>query len=279
MSLSRPYHRPRAIFAALGVAVCAVAAYWMLVTTGLIKSPNRSERIGPFEVAHRTLDAYGHRGTSRTLYYHQATRRQLIARSVGAIRFNPNDPAGALFEQCPNSEGPDCGIHYFDGHRNRRWKVSDDVVINQPVTEPVSWSANKRFVVLAGPFHIQIAQLETQTTIDLTETLALSEGKRFARLGEWSPDSRKITVLVGQYTDPVPPFENIAEDLIILDAQDGSATYIATAEPRGWRAFGYNWRLTPNGYSVYAALGRGLDWNVFRKSSFDLPPRITPQWP
>ncbi len=259
--------------------MCALATYWTLLATGLIQNPAQSERIGPFEIVRRTLDAYGHRGMSRTLYNHHASRRELVARSVGAIRFNPNDPAGALFEQCTNREGPDCGIHYFDGLRIRRWKVSDELLINQPVTEPVSWSTDKRVVMLAGPFHVQIVQLETQTTIDVSETLALSEGERGVRLGGWSPDSRKITVLVSQYSDPVPPFENIAEDLIILDAQDGSATYIATAQPRGWGRYGYNWRLTPNGYTVYATLGRGIDGTVFRKSQFELPAHIVSQWP
>jgi len=146
MSLSRPYHRPRAIFAALGVAVCAVAGYWTLVTTGVIQSPTRSERVGPFEVTFQSLDGYGLRGTSRTLYYHHSSRRHLIARSVGAIRFNPKDPGSVVFERCANSEGPDCGIHYFDGHRNRGWKVNDEPVIDQSVTEPVSWSTDKRFM-------------------------------------------------------------------------------------------------------------------------------------
>jgi len=132
---------------------------------------------------------------------------------------------------------------------------------------------------LAGQFHMQLVNLETPGTIDLSETLALNEGERFVRLGEWSPDSRKFTALVGQYSDRVPPFENIAEDLVVLDAQDGSATYIATAVPRGWRAFSYRWLMTPNGYTVRATLGRGIDGMVFRKAEYEVPPGMGYQLP
>ncbi|MGQ0643682.1 MAG: hypothetical protein ACT4P6_23285 [Gemmatimonadaceae bacterium] len=245
---------------------------------GFIPVAKRSQRIGPYEITSMTYEAYGHRGTGQSLHYHGPSGRLLVTRELGTFELNPQDPSSVLFEQCSNGARPECGIHYFDGRLTRSWKVSDEQVIRQPVQQPVAWSADGRAVVLSGEDHLQIVNLETPRTIDMSEALDLREGPagRSVQFGEWSPDSRKIMLIVSQYTDLVPPFINVAQDLIVADVYGGSASYIATAEGRNWRALGYRWVPAIDGYAIATVPNaRGIGWKVYRKGIADLPPGLT----
>lgn len=280
MSRAHTFHRPRAILAALAIAVCVALVYWTLQGLGVIPVATRSERVGQFEVAYTTYDAFGHRGTSRTLHYRGSSRRHLVSREVGVFEFNPHDPHGVLYEHCSNGERPECGIHYFDGRRQRGWKVSNEQVIHQSAANAVSWSPDKRFVVLAGQFHLQIASLDSARTIDMSKALDLHAmpGLRSVHVEEWSPDLRKLTVLVAEYLDEMPPLIRVASDLIVIDPHDGSARYVATAQPRGWRNRSYRWLQTPNGYVMSAPPdGQGIDGTIYRKGTADLPAGLAPQ--
>jgi hypothetical protein len=300
MSLARPFRRPqsrsrrnqglimsprsriRAIFAGLGVLACGILAYLVIKGLGVFPVSERTQRIGLFEITYKTYDAYGHRGTGRTLHFHTGGRRMLVSRELGTFEVNPANPSAILFEHCSENPRPECGIRYFDGHRKRSWKVSNEQVIRQPVDAPVSWSADGRFVVLSGEHHVHIVNLEKPTTIDVSDVLALSEGPagRSVRFGDWSPDSRKIAVMIGHYTDPVPPFRNYAHDLVTVDVNAGTASYVATVEGRPWSELGYRWVPFAGNYVVAAVTNsRGIGWKTYRKRAEDLPPGLPQQWP
>lgn len=256
--------------------------YQLLQGLGIIPEARRSQRIGPYEIAYMMYEAYGHRGTGKTLHYHNGSKRILVTRELGAFEFNPHDPTSVLFERCPNAERRECGIYYFDGRRARSSKVSDEQALYQPVARAVLWSPNGKSVALSGQYHVHLVNLAQPAMLDLSETLALRQGPdgRSVEVGAWSPDARKLSVIVTQSVDPVPPFINFAHDLFVVDAQTGAASYVATAEGRNWSDIGYQWLAIGDSYLVAAMPnGQGIGWKVFRKWATDLPPTVSMQWP
>lgn len=283
MSLLRAFHRPWAYLTVPAIAVCAVVSFGTLQGLAILPVSTSSKRVGRFEIGYKTYDAFGHRGTRRTLYYHgKSWRRKLLVSRVVHFEISPYDPDRVVYEYCPDFESPQCGIHYFDGRRRRSWKVSDERALNAGADEPVVWSTDNHFVVLTGRYHLRIVNLDSPRTIDMTEVLALKEGpgSRSMRLEEWSPDRRKISVLVAEYMDAEPSFRRVAEDLVVVDLQDGSASYVATAQPRGWRKRPYSWLQTPTGYAVQVAPDQqGINGEIYRKRAADLPSGMLPQQP
>jgi hypothetical protein len=177
-----------------------------------------------------------------------------------------------------NSED-DCGVHLFDGGRSRSWQISDQQLLTTSGTQ-VETSANGRFVLLASESEFRVVDLMKPHSEDLTAKLGLRVGGRTVRLGTWSPDQQRIVAFVGQYVDRAPPFVTLAEDLFVVDLLEGSARYVATAQPRGWRDRSYEWLATALGYMVPAptpTASAGLNGTVYLKDTVDLPLGILPQ--
>jgi hypothetical protein len=280
MSLPRAFHRPWAYLTVPALAACGVFAVAVLQGLAILPVASRLERRGEFTVRYDTYDAFGHRGTRRTLYYQGGgKRRHLIARRVGAFIPNPYAPSSLLYERCPEEGSAECGIHYFDSRRRRQWRVSEERVLNQGFGEPVAWSADGRFVVLTSEDALRVANLETATTTDMSAALALQQGRRRPRFSQWSYDQRKIAVLVGEYMDRTPPFARIAEDLVVIDVYDRSVVYVATSQPRGWDRTRVGWKL-PAGNVMWAPPDQqGPKGTIYRKRAVELPNGMQVQVP
>jgi hypothetical protein len=142
-------------------------------------------------------------------------------------------------------------------------------VLHQPVDHPFSWSADGQFLVLASEYTLRVVNLERATTTNMSDVLGLQHGRRKLRVGEWSNDRRKIFVLVGEYLNQPPP--RVAEDLIVVDVHEQSATYVATAHPHGWSKARFGWRY-PTGNTIWAAEDKqSADGKIYRKSASELP--------
>jgi hypothetical protein len=251
--------------------------YSTLQALGVVPDGTRSERVGPYEIAYATYDAFGHRGTQRTLYYRGAGGRHLVARSISGFRLNPNDPAVLLFEHCPSIDAVDCGIHLYDGRREESWKVSDEQLLGQSATQ-VEWSRDNRFALLAAAYSLYVIDVRTPNSRDLSATLGLREGRRSLRLGEWSPDGQRIAALAAQFVDPAPPFVTLAEDLVVIDLATASVSYVATAQPTGWRGLRYEWMSSALGYVLAVpAEPPGFGRSVYQKGPADIPLGVLPQ--
>ena len=275
MSWSRAFHRPWAYVTVPAVAACCVVGVIAMQQLAILPVNSRLERLGEFTVGYDTYDAFGHRGTRRTLYYHggRRGRGRLIARGIGTFTVNPFDRHALLYDRCPSEGSPQCGIHYFDGRGGRHWRVSEERVLQQPVNHPFSWSADGRFLALASEYTLRVVNLEGATTTNMSAVLGLQEGRRSLRVGEWSNDQRKISVLVSEYLNQPPP--RVAEDLIVVDVQEQSAMYVATSLPRGWSKSRFGWRY-PTGNTIWAAGDeQSAEGTIYRKRASELPNGMT----
>jgi hypothetical protein len=271
MSWTRAFHRPWAYVTVPAVVAACVVGVIAMQGLAILPVNSRLERLGEFTVGYDTYDAFGHRGTRRTLYYHGGSRGRgrLVARSIGTFAVNPFNRHSLLYDRCPSEGSPQCGIHYFDGKGGRHWRVSEERVLNQPVDQPFSWSADGRFLILASEFTLRVVNLEAATTTNMNAALGLEEGHRRVRVGEWSNDQRKIAVLIAEYLDRPPP--RVAEDLIVIDVHDQSVTYVATSLPRGWSRARFGWQY-PTGNVIWAAGDEdGPDGTIYRKRASELP--------
>ena len=279
MSWSRAFHRPWAYITVPAVIAGCVVGVVAMQQLAILPVTSRLERLGEFTVGYDTYDAFGHRGTRRTLYYHggRRGRGRLIARGINTFTVNPFDGHALLYDRCPTEGSRQCGIHYFDGRGGRHWRVSEERVLKQPVDHPFSWSADGQFLVLASENTLRVVNLESATTTNMSDVLGLEHGRRTLRVGEWSNDQRKISVLVGEYLNQPPP--HIAEDLIVIDVRDQTATYVATAQPRGWSKSRFGWRY-PTGNTIWAADDeQSAEGRVYRKAVSELPNGMKVQVP
>jgi len=140
----------------------------------------------------------------------------------------------ALYEYCPGDEHKDCGIHYYDGDTGRSRKVSSQRILGD-ADGSGPWSADGLVVVLVAQYNIELVDLKSGQSKDMTELLALAEGRRWVDFGSWSNDQRKFTVRVGEYIAGAAPPRRIKEELIVIDAYDGSASSVATGQPPGFQ--------------------------------------------
>lgn len=228
-------------------------------------------RKGHFEIAARTYDMLGHRTTKRSLTYVGSSRRIPVASRFVAARIADYDQDRILYEYCSEEGAPDCGIHYFDGHTKKQWKVSTQHSLSE-----TAWSADNRSLVLIAQYQLDVVDLNTGRATDMSDALGLGNGKRSVRFGRWSYDLHQIVVRVGEYLDRTPPFVRVAEDLVIIDLDQLTAQYVATAFPHGWDASGYDWKLV-DGRLVFYTRGTGSvhdNDTVYVKTRDQLPPRL-----
>jgi len=82
MRFSRAFHRPWVYV----IVPARVIAGWFTIVSlqslAVLPVETRAERRGEFVIAYHTYDAFGHRGTRRTLYYMDGRRRRLIHKNV-----------------------------------------------------------------------------------------------------------------------------------------------------------------------------------------------------
>ncbi len=234
MSFARAFHRPWVFVTVPAIAIAALFAVGMLQGLAIMPVESRIERMGgEFTVRYDTYDAFGHRATRRTLYHQEGRKLRLVRKRIVAFTVNPYKLNSALYEYCPGEEHKDCGIHYYDGDTRRTRKVSSQRILgNADSYGP--WSADGRFVVLAAQYKIELIDLKSGQSKDMAELLALAEGRRWVDVESWSNDQRKFTVRVGEYIAGAAPPRRIKEELIVIDAYDGSVSSVATGQPPGF---------------------------------------------
>jgi hypothetical protein len=275
-----PLRRRWAIFSGIVIAAVGYFAYSGLQTAGVVPRPGRTERIGLFEIEHKVFEELGGRGrraglgVQRTLFYVGGSRRQLVSQSITNFRLNPHEPRIIIYETCPMNSAENCGVHLYDGRSMKQWQISGEQQLSN--AGELQTSADGRYMMLGSQFELLVIDLMQPNTKDLTATLGLRAGSRSLRLGEWSPDRKRITAFVGHYVDPAPPFVTLAEDLYVIDPADGSARYVATAQPRGWRDQRYEWVPTALGYSVAVSQALPGFGSIYQKDSTELP--LGPQY-
>src|SRR5574341_1373311 len=259
MSFARAFHRPWVFVTLPTLIVAGLVGVGGLQSLAIMPVDSSIRRFGEFAVEYDTYDAFGHRATRRSLYYSEGRRLRLVRKGIVEFTVNPHKLNSALYEYCPEEGHVDCGIHYFDGDTKLSRKVSTQRILGDTDDGPGPWSADARFVVLAEQFRIELVDLKNGEAKALSELLALMEGRRFVRFVSWSNDQRKFAVLVGEYMDKAPPYQHIAEDLIVIDVRDGSASYVATAQPNGWPSVLYYWQRSDDGYLMQAPADGVID--------------------
>jgi hypothetical protein len=96
MSLPRAFHRPWGYLTAIALVACGLGVVGALQGIGVLPVTSTLERRGEFVVGYDTYDAFGYRGTRRTLYY----------QGKGKL------PAGNGMWAPPDQQGPAGTIYY-----------------------------------------------------------------------------------------------------------------------------------------------------------------------
>jgi hypothetical protein len=249
--------------------------YSALQAAGVVPRAGRTERIGLFEIEHKVFEDLGGRGVQRTLFYVGGARRRLVAQSITNFRLNPQEPRIIIYETCPVNSADNCGVHLYDGRSTKDWKISGEQQLSNAAE--LQSSADGRYMLLGSQYELVVIDIMQPNTSDLTTTLGLRDGSRSLRLGDWSPDHKRITAYVGQFIDAAPPFVTLAEDLYVIDPAEGSARYVATARPRGWRDQRYEWMPSALGYIVSVPSVPPGFGSIYRKTGAELPLGAQPQ--
>jgi hypothetical protein len=272
------WSRRRATVSLISTVACLLVGSCVLQGFGVMPVSRSSERQGPFDLRYATYDAFGHRATSKSFYYRKGLRRPRVAERVGSYDIDPRDSTRMLYERCTRGREPTCGIHFFDGRSGRNVLVGSHYPMLSSDATGSRWSPGGRAAILSGQFSVEVVNLATANSSDLSAVLALREMGPQLQRAEWSPDGRQLVLHVWEHTDPSPPYVNGMTDLILVDAETGVARYIATAAPRGWTPHEYAWVQAGSGYSLRVAGARPhAEGTIYRKTPAQLPPGLQPQ--
>ena len=233
----------------LGIVLLVGAGLIVVVLQGLGLLPVsiRRELKGEFKITYRTYDAFGHRGTSKTIHRRRALWDRLVSSEVVSFVIYDKEPSRVIYQICPAMESPACGTYYCDARLDRTSKIGSYRLSISPLNEPEAWSLNGRYGSYVALTDVNgeaaaIVDLAAGTTLDVGQLLALQSPKRRVRFGPWSPDGKCIVALVSNILDEQLPHINIEEDLFLIDPKERAVEYIASTAPRGWRKEDYEWQ-------------------------------------
>lgn len=248
---------------------------------GLVPVSISSETRGEFTITYWTYDAFGHRGSRKTIYQRRAFWDRHVASDVVSFAIYDKEPGRVFYQICPGPEDPACGTYYYDVQLGRSSKVAGYRLSLSAVEEPAAWSPNGPWgfqIALAGEEEAVIIKLATGATIDVGRKLVLKPPHRRVRFGPWRPDGRGVVAIVTNDLNQGSPYGNTEQDLfVIYPGQEGAIEYIASAAP-GWSPVDYTWQKDGLSWTLPPSLGRpasrSADLNGIRRKFPDELPHL-----
>jgi hypothetical protein len=234
----------------LGVAAVSFVAlligvdwYWSL--------PDRRERRGNFEITYKTNHAFGHRSTTKALYYHRGNHRSQVAGATGQLAFAPADPDRLVYENCDRevkaANAPPnwlyCVQMYYDGHMGRNHVIGalrvslSPLNTDNPESKDISspWSPSGGHVVIKDDYELVLVDLNSGKATRFTETLGLQSPHypdrwqhRVLRFGGWSPDATHVALIVNSPRGPQLPALDWHQEVYSLEASSGTLLLVGT---------------------------------------------------
>ena len=249
------------LWSGVAAALLVVAGFvWVALTQwlGVIYLPGGSETVGNFTIKSYRTEGFGHTGTKLTLYY----RGHKIGEYLNGLQPSPTDADRAVYSRyCADGmPGQECGLFYFDGHKQRNYKIDPDYKVAlvslypEYVDKYHPWSADGRFVIIQDQYKLLLVDLETGAHTDFAERLdaqALQQPMpptRFVQFAGWSPDLHKAAVLLFNDADSNPPVRHFVADLYTVELPSRELTYRCSYGPYQDTDLTYKWNRHGDGY-------------------------------
>ena len=250
------------IFAGSAVVLIVVGAFvWILLTRvlGIVYLPSGSETVGNFTIKAYRTEGFGHTGTRQTLYF----RGNKIGEYLNGLVPSPQDPDRALYARwCADGiPSPECGLFYFDGHKQRSYRIDPDPNVSLVALYPEyaeeklrPWSADGHFVTIQDQYKLLLVDLETGEHTDFAERLDAQSKQqpmpptRTVHFAGWSPDTREAAVLLSTEADPRPPVTHFVTDVYTVELPALQLTYHCTFGPYDFTEVQGRWQQDAGGY-------------------------------
>lgn len=229
---------------------------WIALTQllGVIYLPSGTESVGNFTIKSYRTEGFGHSGSRQTLYF----RGRKLGENLSGLVPSPLDPDRALYERwCADGKpGEECGLFYFDGHKQRTYRIDTDEKVALVRLDPEfaeqehhPWSADGRFVMIQDQYKLLLVDLDTGEHADFAERLGAQAVQqpmpptRAVYFAGWSPDMRQAAILLFTDADPNPPVTHFVVDVYTVAAPTREVRYRCTAGPYDFTRVDYGWRL------------------------------------
>jgi hypothetical protein len=192
----------------------------------------------------------------------------VVTKVAKKITFSPRNPARLLYTAACANDGSESGVFYLDGARGAPVQANPLGMDEPGDWFNQFWSPDDKFVVVPAYGHATLVDLQTgQRSKFLSDLFSTKDAiSSDAQFGGWSPDGKKLAVIISSSYMPDDRSLLRESDLVSIDPTTLQDSYVATIRRRdSWNSGEFTWIARDGTYDLAVDSSLQNDPTIYHK--------------